>query len=245
MQKIIVLLQKVIDIFTTSLKMRKAAKTFNEKWFESKSVAIVGGADSVLYEENGQYIDSFDVVVRINKGVETIEKQSKHVGTRTDFLFHSFYEKEGDTGSSPITLELWQDKGVKEIIFANNMYASSYGRANLNFFLRKQNNKNSFCQLPLFLFKKIASTVKPFGPTTGYTAIIAIHSCRPSKIYLTGFTFFRTPSNALYRVNNIEQLNRALTHDHSADIEFNEIRNLYHKGQIKIETDIPLKNLFN
>ena len=41
---------------------RKVLIDFDENWFKGKKVAIIGGADSVLKEPLGDYIDSFDVL---------------------------------------------------------------------------------------------------------------------------------------------------------------------------------------
>ena len=49
----------------------------------SKSIAIVGNASSLLDHSFGQEIDSYDVIIRLNKGfIRNPESQ----GTRTDIL---------------------------------------------------------------------------------------------------------------------------------------------------------------
>ena len=59
------------------------------KWFESKSIAIIGNA-SYLFDSNyGKQIDNFDVVVRINKGY--LNLSNKHQGSKTDVLAYNNY----------------------------------------------------------------------------------------------------------------------------------------------------------
>ena len=48
------------------------------KWFEDKSIAIVGNASFIFERDYGKKIDSFDVVVRINKGY--LDLNNKHQG---------------------------------------------------------------------------------------------------------------------------------------------------------------------
>jgi len=59
------------------------------KWFEDKSIAIVGNASFIFERDYGKKIDSFDVVVRINKGY--LDLNNKHQGTKTDVLAYNNY----------------------------------------------------------------------------------------------------------------------------------------------------------
>ena len=40
----------------------------NEEYFVNKSVVIVGPSQSLKGSKQGEFIDSFDLVVRVNKG---------------------------------------------------------------------------------------------------------------------------------------------------------------------------------
>ena len=64
-----------------------------KKNFKNKRIAIVGAADSVFDEKNGDFIDSFDIVIRINKAALVWDKEkSDYLGSKFTFLFHSFFE---------------------------------------------------------------------------------------------------------------------------------------------------------
>lgn len=79
--------------FRKFLLKRFEAKSPFEKLFENltevkdfikgKRVAIVGNAESIFSKNNGEKIDSFDVVIRFNKGFITIPKSQ---GTKTNIL---------------------------------------------------------------------------------------------------------------------------------------------------------------
>lgn len=63
-------------------------RRFDRHWFfehfgNAKTLALVGNAPNVLDYELGDFIDSFDVVCRVNK-FEISQKYSRHIGTRTD-----------------------------------------------------------------------------------------------------------------------------------------------------------------
>ena len=74
--------------------MLVSLRVFNaKKNFKNKRLAIVGAADSVFEEKNGDIIDSYDIVIRINKAAVTWEREeSIYLGTKFTYLFHSFYE---------------------------------------------------------------------------------------------------------------------------------------------------------
>lgn len=213
---------------------------FNREWFEGKRVAIVGGADSVLAKKMGQYIDSFDVVVRINKGVELIEDQYEYVGTRTDFLFHSLYD-EGvkDRGSSPITLSLWEKYNVKNIVYSNNCSSSGYAASNFLKFLKNTNCKKTITQIPGYLLKKNLDIVK--SPTTGFSAINTIFNCNPTQIYLTGITFMKTSHNKLYRNDMNRDYLSSSSHDTEAEYQY--IKKIFLENKNKIYIDEVLRKI--
>ena len=58
-------------------------------FLEDKTVAIIGPASSVLFEENGDEIDKYDVLIRINRGSELVDDKKEFVGSRTDVLYNS------------------------------------------------------------------------------------------------------------------------------------------------------------
>nr|WP_315170129.1 glycosyltransferase family 29 protein [uncultured Flavobacterium sp.] len=219
---------------------------FDEKWFEDKRVAIVGGADSVLKEKLGEYIDGFDVVVRINKGVEIIATQSEYVGKKTDVLFHCFYENDSHLGGSPITPELWKESNVKNLLFALNYKHNYYTITNFLTFIKNTKKEYKFSQLPKNLYFNSVGVVQPSGPTTGFTAINTVFNCKPKELYITGITFFKTPHNTEYRNMNNEVLKKTLdiNKNHTAEVEYLYIKNLYLRYPSIIKPDNTLKQIF-
>ena len=58
------------------------------EWFDEKSIAIVGNAKKLLDQTYGSYIDSHDIVIRINKGftLSSDKKYENTHGKKTDFV---------------------------------------------------------------------------------------------------------------------------------------------------------------
>lgn len=222
---------------------RKALLPFDKSWFEGKRVAIVGGGDSVLKEPLGTYIDGFDVVVRVNKGVEVIDEQKEYVGTRTDVLFHSFYEVESDKGKSLVTMELWQKYSVRRILFYHNAYNKFFGWQLAEFLLRDKGN-NKIYHIGKDLDERNMKTIAPFQPTTGLIAINTILNSLPSEIYITGFTFFKTPHNAKYREGSLVYWRELLNSDqssHNPEAEYQYFKKIYKANTDKFVLDKTLK----
>ena len=63
-----------------------------------KSVALVGPALYMAGIGLGNEIDSHDIVIRLNRGMESVSKYSEDVGTRTDILYSCLIEKKANAG---------------------------------------------------------------------------------------------------------------------------------------------------
>jgi len=62
-------------------------RKFNQ-YLKGKSVIIVGPSPYMLEQEKADFIESFDVVVRLNKGWKVQEDRKKYLGERTDVRYH-------------------------------------------------------------------------------------------------------------------------------------------------------------
>jgi hypothetical protein len=234
-------------LINAKFSSRNGLINFDTNWFKDKRVAIVGGSDSVLKEKLGEYIDGFDVVVRINKGVEIIATQSEYVGEKTDVLFHSFYESPPHLGGSPITPGLWQERNVKKLLYARNYKYCWFDLENFLVFLKNTKKRFKFSQLPEDLcFKNYAAVQPSGGPTTGFTAINTVFSCHPKELYITGITFFKTPHNSTYRSISDEVLKETLylVNNHNAELEYQYIKKLYQQHLDIIKPDTTLEQIF-
>lgn len=221
---------------------------FDSNWFKDKRVAIVGGADSVLKEKLGEYIDGFDIVVRINKGVEIIESQYEYAGKKTDVLFHSFCEAPSHLGGTPITPELWKVHNVKKILYARTYRLGRNNCLDFLTFLNNSKRKIKFSQLPDDLYLKNLAAVQPNGneATVGFSAINTVISCQPKELYITGITFFKTPHNTAYRSISEEVMDNAMKVEkhHDVDAEYQYVKKLYIQHQDIIKPDSTLKEIF-
>lgn len=218
---------------------------FDPNWIKGKRVALVGSADSAYKEELGAYIDGFDLVVRINKGVELVEGNEAFVGTRTDLLFHCLYEAKAG-GGSPVTLQLWKEKDVKNIVFCYNEHSVPYGPLLRTFYFKYKPQGIGVAHLPLGLSDNNFQKVLPFHPTTGFIALNSLLNCAPAELYVTGMTFYKTPFKPEYREGDLEFWKNDIKQNgvHNPELEFQVAKQLYLQHPDVFKPDATLKAIF-
>jgi hypothetical protein len=148
-----------------------------KEWFEGKTVALIGNAESLFSKSYGTDIDSHDVVVRLNKAAmlyERFDVANSH-GKRTD-IWMFWRAAEYNKHFSKI------DSKIKK------MHMGHQDRNRIN-------TKEVDFVYPNTLYeplKKIAG--KHSNPTTGFMAIDYILHCEPKLLSIYGFDWKETPT---------------------------------------------------
>ena len=163
------------------------------KLIADKTVAIVGPASYLTNSGLGEEIDNHQVVVRINRSYESVDKFSKDIGTRTDILYSCLIEKNANAGKiNPVAL---QQMGVKQIVAppASDMKGLAnvtklHGLIDLN----KAKILNELIGLRVVdhHFHNQLSLKVDCRPNTGYVAIYDLLRFRPKKLGIYGFSFY-------------------------------------------------------
>ena len=216
---------KLVNLLQGLFYTISSIMTFDpEKEFAGKKIAIVGPADSAFEVENGKKIDSFDYVVRINKAPGTWNSTNeKFIGTKTDIWFHSFFENK-ISGGGPLSREIMNTREISKIINPRTSF-DAYRRT-FNFFRKYGRPENTkICHLPIGFYKSIDQNF-PEGlrPTVGFTALVSALESACEELFITGFTFFKTPYAKGYRDHLID-LKENKKHFkkqgiHDADLEY-------------------------
>lgn len=165
---------------------------------QNKTVALVGSAKYLKNFKFGNEIDSHDVVVRINKGIDIIGPDMKEiVGKKTNVLYHHLLEDpEGSCGPKFgfINPEKWKKAGVENVFClpSSNMNGLATGNQ-LSNLVNIQNveklNKALSLQMIDYNFYNFLSRQIKCKPNTGIVAIFHMFSMNPKKISLYGFSF--------------------------------------------------------
>lgn len=187
--------------------MRFITRSEVRPWFEGKRVAIVGSGPGVL-ENPHSFVDSHDVVVRINN-----YKLSAAAGSRTD-VFYSFF----GTSIRKTKWELKRD-GVRLCMCkCPNAHAieSDWHRSRrmmIGVDYRPHYERRQgwwFCDTYIPTVDEFMVGFELLGrhiPTTGFAAILDVLSFGPESVYLTGFDFFRS------RIHNVNEKWRPRNND--------------------------------
>lgn len=161
-------------------------------FLKDKKVIIVGPAESLLERGDGQFIDSFDVVVRVNRGIEPTLKNYDKLGTRTDILYNCMLEKEDNGGI--INLDLLKSKQVKFVSYHPQVSFEGKALSIKPYHIdnNKLNNMNTFLKTHMInheFYNSISSQVN-CRPNTGFIAIFDLLFHEVKELYITGYTFY-------------------------------------------------------
>lgn len=203
------------------------------KRFDGKSVAIVGSGPSAM-EQDGKFIDSHDVVIRIqNYKMHGFEK---NVGSRTD-VHYSFYG-----ASMRMSAKELKADGVKLCMcklpdgalgFASPWHRQNNKQFGMNYrYVYTIRAHFWFCDvyvptmkrfMELFCRIKNADPSYPgHQPTTGFACLMEIAEANASSVFVTGFDFFRS------KIHNLNQPWKAKNPDdpirHMPELELDYLR---------------------
>lgn len=226
---------KIISSLKAAFLLIRNTKTFYpQKVFSGKRVAVIGAANTPFEEGNGTYIDDFDLVVRVNKAVHVMKSEdAPFLGKKTDVLFHSFYENEY-SGGGPIDRELFSTRGVKYLV---NPYRNLKGFiVHLNFYKRHlAAEKTFFLDSPNY--RLLDKEMNSWTPTVGMASLSSILNSNCAEVFITGFTFFKTPYALGYRdhLRSSEENSAHIKKQglHNPDLEFEIFQDLLKKTKCK------------
>jgi hypothetical protein len=168
-----------------------------EKFVRDKTVCLVGGAPSILGENLGETIDSYDVVIRVNChwpmlrfsmnqrahvicGHEITKEYSlTQIGNRTDILFHGGFNKEGTVEEIEKLVDL-------KLVALN----SRFGKREWEGYNEKE--VSLWCSQNNVDFKLLHTNIEGLpSPCTGFIAIDDLLKCQLKKLFICGFDFFK------------------------------------------------------
>ena len=119
-KKLIKFILNSIKLIVTDIRAKpyvaETVEDFDLSYYKNKTIAIVGPASTALLEKKGDYIDSFDIVVRINRSINNYLEKTEYLGSKTDILFHGLNES-AIGGCGPVQPLQWIEKGVKKVVF--------------------------------------------------------------------------------------------------------------------------------
>lgn len=161
-------------------------KDFKE-FVSGKNVVIVGPAATLKDQRMGSFIDSHDVVVRLNHSWPLPEEYRDDIGTRVDVIYHNMNFREQRMTRKEI-LRMHRD-GVKWMVSTHPASEARF-RHRLRRFRKLNGGLLRFRALPGSLKRRMQRRVR--HPNAGLMAIEDLLSYPVQSIYVTGFSFYTT-----------------------------------------------------
>tara|TARA_Y100000034_G_C6860581_1_gene391603 strand:- start:221 stop:937 length:717 start_codon:yes stop_codon:yes gene_type:complete len=165
------------------------------KFAFGKRVAVVGGSPQVVGTGQGEYIDSHDIVVRVNchwpcpqRFNPKIEVQ-KDIGWRTDFLFHN-----GCTGGTSSDIAALQ--GLRGIIFLGNGMRGYDDRTPYTHIRPTVMEWAYNHDVMTYWFNHYWQPLRIRGSTAGFSTVRALLEEPVKEVFITGFDFYSTAAEA-------------------------------------------------
>ena len=172
----------------------KFNKNYYKNLINKKRVVVVGPAD---YVNNNELIDSYDIIVRINKGNKMV-LTGKH-GSRTDVLYHVVNQHHENGGPIDYSAK-YHTRFVYPILDIYDK-TSFYDIGTLRDYATiyySENHINNFSIIDEDKYIKFENICES-RPNSGLTAILDLLLFDLKEIYITGFTLFQTNYDSSYR----------------------------------------------
>lgn len=162
------------------------------KFLKGKRVVVIGPSKSIKGSGQGKKIDSYDVVVRINLGLDIQENLKNDIGSRIDILYSAMSRYYWETNIfSPKNLSKMEKKydikwivntGIRRTTILR--MAEDKAKSKVKMGLKLVSKKNV-----KYLKKKLNGK-----PTAGIISIYDLLQYDIYELYITGFTFYNIMS---------------------------------------------------
>ena len=179
--------QTLYQLYTRTEINNKYTEYYNN-YLNNKNIVLVGPASSIINTNSGDIINSFDIIVRLNKSLPLSTQMMKDIGNRTDILYNSLnrYDHPGENI-------------LNEQFFINNklkFLCSSYPNItpfshDIKYYLNNSRAKLPFRIVSDKLYHNIKNSIKT-RPNTGIMTILDLLQSPIKTLYITGLNFYKT-----------------------------------------------------
>jgi len=209
-------------------------------FLRGRSVALIGPAPTIAGSNQSEYINSFDVVIRLNKAIPIPKSIADDTGARCDVLYNCL-NKDPESGGI-LNLDQLEKAGIKWVCCPYAPTEDGFKR-DIEYFVKINNGRFPFHHIDTKLYLNMQSEVK-CRPNTGIGTIVDILNYRISQLYITGFTFFKGGYHKDYRgYSEKHVMDFMASHgNHKQAPQENLIRSLYKKDK-RIIVDKALKKI--
>jgi hypothetical protein len=204
---------------------------------DNKGVVIVGPSKTLIGRSEGDLIDLFDTVIRMNKSVPLDMNMAEDIGSRTDLLYHCLDQP----AQSKVDVNRYIKDGIKGVVCSYPPL--SFTRSNINKFQKMNNDRLPFRTTDLKVYNSLEKELAT-RPNTGLLTLVDVLSYDVKEVYLTGFCFYRNFYYDGYSTINESDYGKvANSPAHDQDKQLKYWAELY-KTDGRISVDSVLESIF-
>ncbi len=192
---------------------------------ENKRVIIVGPSITTQKSNLGSFIESFDIIVRLNKSLPVPKRLHKHIGRRTDILYNSLNTTDypGENNINPYFLKSQKIKYLR----CSYPPISPFRRDIVAFYRKNKKNIVNFGHIETKYYNKIIQKLNT-RPYTGTSAICDLLQYNLKELFIMGLDFYTYKHSNYYRKITDTKLRRLQNNSiHKRNPQINLISRFY------------------
>ena len=175
-------------------------RTEYKNFLKGKKVCLVGPSATIKNLSQKNKIDSYDVVVRINKALPVHDNLYDSSGTKTNVLYNCL---DPDPESGGYLHIGFLEEQIDWLVCP---YPCIFPFAiNINNFKNLNCDRIKFCSFEEKYYKELVTSMNT-RPNSGVLAILDLLSCDIKELYITGITFFKSGYVKEYRYHTEESV---------------------------------------
>jgi FkbM family methyltransferase len=174
--------------------LRLVSRDEMESYFKDKRIAVVGPSISTLDTKEGNYLETFDIVIRLKKSVPVPSEYHPYIGQRTDILCTHLKISQNNFDQVIV-----RGNSIKYFLLPFPLIPpfDSFLKQFCHYLSEREQQKNIYNKIYLYyLSDKLAidhyaRQVQQLKstPTTGCALLINLLTYSFKELYITGFTF--------------------------------------------------------
>ena len=201
---------------------------------DKKSIAIIGPAPTLVNKNLGNFIDKFDVIIRINEFVS--QKLPEDYGSRTDVLFLSLNNQTVEINKKMFLENKDAGNNIKLIVCPrNSLHVSPFHEQN---FVKDENIFNNFKLINInndFYHignEKNSNLEEIIGchPTVGTLALALLNDIEIRSLFVGGFSMYTTKqtyNKAVYNLLKPFGVSNKNKSGHNTEVEIKFLQSIF------------------
>lgn len=207
-------------------------------YLKGKRVVVVGPCPHMAGSNYGKLIDSYDIVVRVSKGYESVDAFPKDFGERIDVVYQTMFSQRGSGTTMPL------ERLKKKMTWVCASFPDKKHKPMIKEFIEFNRDRVKMHIMDKPYWEKLVT--KAGIPQVGTSAIFDLLQYDIAELYITGITFYQVTGDdgIYYYIGYVRKPKdaRFKTTKHSPHKAFKYFKEVYKKDK-RIKCDEVLTKL--